>query len=271
VSGRIGVTRRLLVAASLSLALFACSGNGGDRGAPQASPAATPQRGGTLAIGSTVDADAWNEYVSQQTFAGNLLRRIYARLAQEQGDTKDHPPSFAPLLASSWTSSADGLALSFTLAEAAWSDGAPITASDVRFTWTAQTSPEVGWTGASFKERIKDVQVVDPHTVTFHFDRAYPEMLADAVEGGILPEHVFGKVPFASWRTHDWSQVRIGSGPFLLESWRPGEEIVLARNPRYLHPGKPLVDKVVVRIVLPARLRESDVRLHRLERRQEAV
>ena len=35
--------------------------------------------------------------------------------------------------------------------------------------------------------------------------------------------HVFGSVPFASGRTHDWSTLRIGSGPFVLESHRPGK------------------------------------------------
>ncbi|HEX4823314.1 MAG TPA: ABC transporter substrate-binding protein [Candidatus Polarisedimenticolaceae bacterium] len=207
------------------------------------------ERGGTLVVGSTTDVDAWNEYVSQQTFALNLLRRVYARLAQEQGDTRDHPPSFEPLLAKSWTTSPDGLTLTFTLRDAMWSDGTPVTAGDVRFTWTAQTSPDVAWTGASFKEHVKDVEVRDAKTVAFHFDRAYPEMLADAVEGGIVPEHVFGKVPFASWRTYDWSQVKIASGPFVLESWRPAEEIVLKRNPRYFDAERPRVDAVAVRVV----------------------
>src|SRR4029453_10359444 len=120
--------------------------------------------------------------------------------------------------------------------DATWSDGTPLTAADVRFTWTAQTSPAVSWTGAPSKERIKDVQAVDRHTVAFRFDRAYPEMLADAVEGGILPEHVFGKVPFADWRTHDWSQSVVGSGPFVLEAWRGGVGIVLAAQPRSVRP-----------------------------------
>ena len=176
----------------------------------------------------------------------------------------------------------------------------------MRFTWKAQTAPEVGWTGASSKARIKDVEAIDPRTVAFHFDRAYPEMLADAFEGGIVPEHVFGKIPFDRWRTHDWSQVKIGSGPFVLESWRPGEEIVLAKNPRYLHADRPFVEKVVVRVVpdvgnletqlaagtidyvegvppqdarrladdagdLAPHVRQPDVRLRRMERREEAV
>ncbi len=249
-SGSGPIRRVLLAAAAFALAVSssACGGGGTSSPAPPKA-GTTPERGGTLVVGSTVDADAWNEYVSQQTLAINLLRRIYARLAQEQGDSSLHPPSFEPLLAASWSFSPDGLTLSFKLKEASWSDGRPLTAGDVRFTWTAQTSPLVAWTGATSKERIKDVQVVDPHTVAFRFDRAYPEMLADAVEGGILPEHVFGKVPFTEWRTHDWSQHRVGSGPFLLESWRPGEEIVLARNPEYVRPDRPLLDKVVVRIV----------------------
>jgi len=217
--------------------------------APKASAGDTPVRGGTLVMGSTVDVDAWNEYVSQQTFAINLLRRVFARLAQEQGDTRDHPPSFAPLLAESWSFSADGKTLTFKLRAATWSDGAPVTATDVRFTWAAQTSPAVGWTGSSFKERIKDVEVVDARTVAFHFDRAYPEMLADAVEGGILPQHLFGSVPFEEWRTHDWSGVHVGSGPFVPESWRPGEEIALTRNPKFFDAPRPYVDRVVVRIV----------------------
>ena len=243
--------RSVLTVAALIVVIagVACSGGGGTNSAASGTPDTTPKRGGTLVVGSTVDADAWNEDVSQQTFAINLLHRIYARLAQEQGDAGLHPPSFAPLIASSWSFSPDGLTLTFKLRDATWSDGTPLTAADVRFTWTAQTSPAVSWTGAPNKERIKDVQVVDPHTVAFRFDRAYPEMLADAVEGGILPEHVFGKVPFAEWRTHDWSQSVVGSGPFVLERWRPGEEIVLARNPRYVRPDAPLLDKVVVRIV----------------------
>jgi peptide/nickel transport system substrate-binding protein len=238
--------RRALPVALLVVSVASC---GREADAPAAQTQASPQRGGTLVIGSTVDADAWNEYVSQQTLAINLLHRIYARLAQEQGDAREHPPTFAPVLAESWSMAADGVTLTVKLKEVTWSDGTLLTAKDVRYTWTAQVAPEVGWTGASNKERIKDVEAVDPRTVVFHFDRAYPEMLADAMEGGIVPEHVFGKVPFAEWRTHDWSQEKIASGPFVLAGWRAGEEIELSRNPRSVDGSRPYLDKVVVRIV----------------------
>jgi len=213
------------------------------------SPNGEPRRGGVAVVGSISDVDAWNEYVSAQSFAVGLLRRIHLRLAQELGDAAEHPPSFEPLLAESWSFSDDRRRLVFRLREARWSDGRPITAHDVRFTWRAQTSSEVGWIGADTKRFIRDVVPVDPRTVSFEFEKVYPDQLSDAVEGGILPEHVYGRIPFSQWRFHDWSAERVGSGPFLLERYRPGDEIVLRRNPFYFRENAPRLDRLVVRIV----------------------
>jgi len=200
-------------------------------------------------LGSISDIDAWNEYVSQQAFAGGLLRRIFLRLAQENGRGLETSDGFEPLLAESWESSPEGPTLTFHLREARWSDGAPLTAEDVRFTWRAQTSPRVPWVGAASKSRIRDVEVVDARTVRFRFDGPYPYQLADAIEGGIVPQHVFGLVPFEEWAAHDWSAQRIGSGPFILARHVPQQEIELARNPHYFLPERPLLDRVIVRIV----------------------
>ena len=233
--------------ALLLCVVVSCSGTAEvDTG--QAAPA--PGRGGTAVIGSISDVDSWNEYVSRQSFAGNLLRRIYLRLAQEQGDDQEHPQTYGPLLAESWSFSEDGLALTFTLRDARWSDGAPITSRDVRFTWQAQTSEHVPWIGAASKTQIRDVEIVDDRHVTFHFRTRYPFQLADAVDGGILPEHVFGEIPFEQWAEgQDWSEASVGSGPFLLERHARGQEIVLTRNPHYFRQGYPLLDRVVVRVV----------------------
>lgn len=234
---------RLLLLAFAALAA-ACDGG------PETSRPREPRSGGTLVIGSISDVDAWNEYVSRQTFANNLHRRIWLRLAQEQSGSKNRPAPYAPQLAESWEIAPDGRSIAFRLREAAWSDGTPITASDVRFTWTAQRAPEVAWVNATTKARIVDVETPDPRTAVFRFDRAYPGAFADAVEGGILPRHLFEAVPFGSWRTFDWSAAaKVGSGPFLLERHRSQEEIVLARNPRYLDGSLPRVDRVVVRVV----------------------
>jgi peptide/nickel transport system substrate-binding protein len=202
-----------------------------------------------MVVGSTVDLDSWNEYLSRQAFAVSLHKRIWLRLAQEAERGADGLPRWEPLLAESWERSEDGRSLVFRLREVAWSDGTPLTSSDVRFTWKAQTAPDVAWVGAASKSRILDVVTPDPRTVVFRFERPYPEQLADAVDGGILPEHVHGRVPFDRWHAHDWSAVRVGSGPFLPASHRPGEEIVLERNAAYFQEGLPRLDRIVVRIV----------------------
>jgi len=237
--------RRTLAAVLCCAALAAAScGPGEERPAAE-----QPRAGGTIVLGSISDVDSWNEYRSQQAFAVNLLRRMFLRLALEPVSPEAGPEAYTPLLAESWSFAEDGRALTFRLREATWSDGRPITADDVRYTWLAQTSAEVAWVGASAKEHITDVAVVDPRTVTFRFDLDYPYQLADAVDGGILPRHVFGEIPFDQWTSYDWSQISIASGPFLLESHRPGLETVLARNPLYFEEGYPLADRVVVRYV----------------------
>jgi peptide/nickel transport system substrate-binding protein len=208
-----------------------------------------PRAGGTAVVGSISDIDSWNEYLSRQTFANSVHRRIFSRLVRERGDCSERPYSHEPELAESWTVSEDGRAITFRLREASWSDGSPIRASDVRFTWKAQTSPEVAWSLVTSKDHITDVEVIDDRTVTFRFDRVYPYQMEDANQGGIVPEHIFGAIPFDEWRSHDWSTVRVASGPFLLEDHRPGEEFTLVRNPLYYHEGLPRLDRVVVRVV----------------------
>jgi peptide/nickel transport system substrate-binding protein len=207
-----------------------------------------PQRGGTLVIGSTTDVDAWNEYVSQQTFAQNLLRRLFVRLAQEQGDTRDHLPTFQPLLAESWSFSPDGMDLTFKLRDALWSDGQPLTADDVLFTY--QRRSRRTWAGPARRSRSASRgsnRATQNRRLSFR--AGLPEMLADAVEGGILPRHKYAAIPLKDWRTHDWTRDPVASGPFAFESWKPGEQIVLARNPKFFDGERPRVDKVVVRIV----------------------
>ena len=235
----------LVLLASCSL-IAACSGG---NEAPAQPLSETPRAGGTLVIGSITDVDSWNEYISQQSFAHFMLRRIYLRLAEQKPGPLSHPDGYEPSLAESWEASADGLQLTFHLRDVSWSDGTPITAGDVRFTWQAQTSEHVPWINADSKTRIRDVEVVDARTARFHFDAVYPYQFIDAVEGGILPEHVFGEVPFEDWMDHDWLTARVGSGPFLPSSHRPGEQLELVRNPNYYLGGRPYLDRIVVRVV----------------------
>ncbi len=204
----------------------------------------------TIVIGKLADIENWNPYLADSSFGADVLALIYPTLAVEQPDYEQHPPTFTPWLASSWESSADGLSITFHLdPRARWADGVPVTSRDVLFTWKVQHAGAVGWPGMEDKNRISGVEAPDDHTVVFRYSRRYPYQLMDANEGPIVPAHAWGTIPFEEWERTDWSRHTLSAGPFTLESHRPQQEIVLARNPAYWIPGRPKAQRVVWRIV----------------------
>lgn len=239
----------------LAAALVSVTGCSGEPQPPEANGPGTtePVHGGTLVSGLSTDIGGVNELVTPATVINNaVLFRLFLHLLEEQPDVQEHPPTFAPHLARSYEWSEDHKVLTFHLRDDVfWSDGVPVTAEDVRWTWQAQTHPEVAWDTSFVKEAVDDVEVVDPHTVRFHFNRVYPAQLLDANEGVILPKHAWSRLPFSEWRRNgNWFVENIvTNGPFRLEGWKPEEEIVLARNENYFEPGIPYLDRVVFRII----------------------
>lgn len=250
----IGRPARLFVCTLLAVSLLAGCRQGVGKSEPQAgSGAATPHRGGTLVIGLASEPGSLNEYIVPASLVTReAAETVFLNLMQEQPDFAEHPPTFLPSLAKSFEWSADHKTLTFHLREnAVWSDGVPVTADDVRWTWQAQTDKDVNWDSAFMKRGIRDVEVADPHTVRFQFTRVYAKQMGDANEGTILPRHVWGKVPFAQWRQKaDWfKQNAVYDGPFVVASWTPQQELVLRRNERYYQKDRPYLDRVVFRII----------------------
>ncbi len=253
---------RLAVAALAVAALGALGGCGArDRTNPPPEPAprpaasadATPRRGGTVVIGTISDIDGVNELTATFTRAlTDVIYQMFLHLADENPNSEDHPPTWDPELARSWEWSADHLTLTFHLRDGVvWSDGEPVTAEDVRFTWQAQTDPGVAWPSAYLKDSIEDVEVVDPLTVRFHYSKVSPDQFNTTCEGVVLPKHAWGKVPFAEWRQSSeyFRDHLVVDGPFELERWTPQQELVLVRNPRYFDPDLPHLDRVVLRLI----------------------
>jgi peptide/nickel transport system substrate-binding protein len=129
---------------------------------------------------------------------------------------------------------------------AVWSDGKPVTAEDVRFTWQAILDPRYAIADRSAYERVKDVVVVDDHTVRLVFD-GYYLWWPDLFSAGdfVLPKHdLEGKDVAAELR----DGIRVGAGPFVIKSWTPGLDVVYAANPRWWGRG-PGLEQVRVVIV----------------------
>jgi peptide/nickel transport system substrate-binding protein len=242
----------------LLAALLAACGNTAEPGpeadgGPSQNGADTPRRGGTVVAGFTAEPLSVNYLIVATTLINNeILFRVFQHLVEEQPDFADHPATFAPQLAESWEWSDDRKTITFHLRKGlVWSDGVPLTAEDVRWTWQAQIHPAVAWESVYMKEHIRDVEVVDPHTVRFHFTRAYAKQLTDINEGLILPKHLWSKLPFEKWRDNsDWfRQNMVAAGPFKIASWTPQQELVLERNETYWQKDRPYLDRVVIRIV----------------------
>jgi len=241
----------LIVTATVALTAVAtgCRREGPGVAAP--ATAEGPRRGGQVIIGQPTDVSTLNEYQS----AGDsteyaIIDLMFPTLMVEQPDYQLHPPSFAPRLATSWEFSQDNRILTFHLRDdAVWTDGVPVTAEDVRFTFTVQKDRQIGSPGLEFKDFISTVEVVDPHTVRFHFTRVYPYQLMDANDGHIVPAHAWGKVPFDRWRTTDFEPIMVSSGPFRLASHNPNQTLILERNPTYWGQPRPYLDRLVFRVV----------------------
>ena len=248
---------RFSAAALLVLAAVAAASAGCDRGPVAAesaeSAAGEPRHGGQAVLAFSSDIAGVNPVIHPTNHpTESVLRQVYLQLVRENADFESGPPTFRPDLAERWEWSNDHKTVTFHLRDdAVWSDGRPVTAADVRFTWQAQTHPDIAWDTAYYKEPITDVEVVDRHTVRFHFDRVYPNQLLELNESYILPEHVFGEIPFPEWRTHgQWFRDHaVYAGPFVIESWTPQQEIVLARNERYYDPARPRLDRAIVRVI----------------------
>ena len=207
---------------------------------------AAPSHPVVIALRGTLDS--LNPYLSTQALSRDLAFQIYEPLAQEQPALSGGAPAFRPGLATAWEFAQDGMSLTFHLRPSArWSDGQPVTAEDVRFTWQASIHPDVAWLSADTKRFIRDVEIVDDQTVRVQFTRVYPWQLMDANEVVILPRHVWSAVPFRDWRTSGLDRHPVGSGPFQVTDWRAGDAIEMVARADLEPERRPGLDRVVFR------------------------
>jgi peptide/nickel transport system substrate-binding protein len=196
------------------------------------------------------DVTSLNIYTAASAFDQEIADLLYPKLAYEEDDFQHGPPSFRPGLAKSWEFSADGRRLTFHLdPRAVWSDGRPVTAADVLLSHRAAADPGVAWAGIDVKEFIEEVTAPDARTVVYRFSRVYPYRLMDAVEGNVLPAHVFGAIPLAEWPRRAFLEAPVAGGPFRLKRYGRGALLELERNPASLSAPLPWLDSVVFRVI----------------------
>lgn len=130
-----------------------------------------------------------------------------------------------------------------------WSDGTPFTANDVKFTWewnideANQSIDQVSW------QIISDVEVVDDLTVTITFDPptfGWFQPCAGNI-GVIYPAHFWEGSDDFSQTNVEFSMNPIGTGPFVLQEFKPNEEVVYAANENFREANKPAFSTMILR------------------------
>jgi peptide/nickel transport system substrate-binding protein len=133
-------------------------------------------------------------------------------------------------LAESWTQSKDGLTYEFVLRKGVkFHNGDPVTAADVKFSFERYRG-----SGAKLlKERVREVQIVDPGRVRFHLKEPWPDFMtfygtSATGAGWVVPKAYVEKVGDDGFKKHP-----IGAGPYKFVSFNPGVELVMEANEGY--------------------------------------
>lgn len=165
-----------------------------------------------------------------------VLGQLYSRLLRNAPDGSE----LLPGLAESWEVSEDGRQYTFHLRDAQFSDGSPITAEDVVFSFLRLRDQEDSAYSAAFQV-IEDVEALDDKTVVFTLESPTGPFLGsvEMFNAGIVPKAVVEEMGDEAF-----AQNPVSSGPFRLKEWRPNDRIILERNPYYWREGMPYLDEV---------------------------
>jgi len=216
-------------------------------------------KGGKLILSITSDPKSFNPIVAQETSTTQITSYIF------EGLTRTDPLSLEviPNLAKSWKTEG-GKVWIFNLREDVyWNDGVKFTSKDVVFTFNFLIyNPDIPTSSKDIftiegKEII--VEAVGEYTVKFVLPSVFSPFLR-ALSQDILPFHKYaslakeGKFSFGLSLDSKPEDI-VGTGPFCLKKYLPGERVVLGRNPFYYKEnscGKrlPYLDKIIF-IILP--------------------
>ena len=129
-----------------------------------------------------------------------------------------------------------------------FSDGKPMTAADVVFSWQYCTHPETGCSGLQWFEDVESVEAVDDYTakITFGKPKPYPYGPFVGEISVVLHSEQFADcVGAAAAACTDQNFGPIGTGPYVVDEFRANDVVTYNANPLYREEGKPHFQRVV--------------------------
>jgi peptide/nickel transport system substrate-binding protein len=223
---------------------------------------------GNLRLASTEEPDSLNKLFANSDASDQVANLISAPVFRYD-DRGDYLPEMArtvPTLANGGISR-DGKTIVLHLRRGMrWSDGAPLDARDLSFTWQAVMNPHnntrlrAGW------DDITAIDLPDDDTAVVHLREPYAAILGIFALGGAgyppLPAHLLAGLPdlnHAPFNEHP-----ISSGPYVLTAWNHGSSLEFDANPRYWR-GKPAIAHITYRIIPDADTLFDALRTHEVD------
>jgi peptide/nickel transport system substrate-binding protein len=238
---------------ALLLLLAACGAPSG----PSTSTSSKPVKGGTWTDDLYEEPDSLITNASSETFSDMVDQAIYTPLFYGDSNGNLHPglATVVPTVANGGIS-ADLKTYTFHLRPGLkWSDGQPLDARDVDFTWKLWMNPKFTPASTVGINLITSTTVSsDNLSITFHLKSGFEPFLSVWSDGlgAPLPMHHFQGIAADKIVTsHDNLDPSVTSGPFMMSESKPGDHYTVVRNPNYYlaSQGYPYLNKVVFRIV----------------------
>jgi peptide/nickel transport system substrate-binding protein len=221
--------------------------------------------GGKRTITSFSPPKTFNLHLAAETSSTDIVGQMYVGLVYVDPFTKDVKPE----LAESWEVKPDKLTYIVKMKKGLkWSDGQPITADDVVFTYNDVINntdiPTNSRDGLLVEGQFPKVEKVDDLTIKFVTPKPFVPFLTTGIGQGILPKHILGamtkkdasgKIQFNQWGNLGADPKSIVcNGPYKLKEYVPGQRVILTKNENYWRKdaqgqGLPYISEYVTEIV----------------------
>lgn len=218
----------------------------------------TPVKGDMLVDASIGEASILIPWIATDAPSHAIAGQIYDTLL-----TYDKDLNLIGKLAESWAVSEDNLSITFNMRkDVVWDDGEALTAHDVIKSYQVITDPNTRTPYAGDYQIVKKAEVLDDHTFKVTYGEPFAPALASWATLAILPKHILDTVE--DIHTSDLTRNPMGSGPYTLNKWEVGKEVVMNANPNYFK-HEPYISKLRTRLITDADAQFLELKSGRLD------